>query len=466
MIQSFSRRCDLLKIAVQGGPADARIIRELLSPWDVSFTCFDDAELVIIYKEKPPEKKKVIVIPSESEGFTKWIEDMKLAVVRKPGKPVSVAAGAQTVLNITPQILYNHSKLVRSAPWSKLPTATEIEKNLVLLTLDIIGEYNKILSTTLNTQPSRIYRLLTSSPVPYGMAPRPLRNLLMKANRGQQNLTYCDKLPVDALRLILVKAIKILLGSEPTRKSWNGKKYACVLTHDVDSREALQRTNRLRKLEEKYDVPSVWYIPSKRYKLNVETIRELANYGEVGAHGTRHDGKLDRLSEQKLVDRMREAKQTLEKITDSPVRGFRTPLLQHNFKILQAVNKAGYAYDSSIPTWEPRHPASMQPHGIGTIYPLDMDGIIEIPVSLPQDHQMIHVLGVNARDAVRKWSEIKEVIKELGGLCTLLVHPDYALAELSNIFVYEELLNAIVSDSQAWVGVPAEIGWSASPVGG
>jgi len=449
-------RGDLLKVAVQGQAADVEVIRELLSPWNVSFTSLDEAEVVIIHGEKPLETKKTIVIPSDSTDFMRWVKDMKLRVVRKPGEPVFVAAGSQTFLTITPQMLYCPDGLVKSAPKDNLPTATEPNENLIFLTLDIVKEYNNILDETLNAKSSTLYRLLTGLPVPYTLAPKRLRDLFMNGYGGQENLSFCDKLPLDALRFILVKAIEKLSEKTLHRKTWNGKKYACIVTHDVDTRRGLQRTRCLKKLEENYDVPSAWYIPSKRYKLDLDTIRELANHGEVGAHDTRHDGKLAQLPKRKLIERLLEAKRTLERIARQPVEGFRAPILQHNFMIIQALEEAGYNYDTSIPTWEPKHPYTMKSHGIATTYSLTLNGLTEIPVTLPQDHQLLNVLGLTPREVTKKWLEMISLIKNLGGLCTFLIHPEYKLANLKLDF-YEELVNTIASDSEAWITTPSKI---------
>jgi peptidoglycan/xylan/chitin deacetylase (PgdA/CDA1 family) len=445
-----------LKIAVQGQAVDVEVIRELLSPWNISFTSLDEAEVVIVYKEKPLETEKTIVIPSDSADFRKWVNDVKSRVVRKLGEPVFIDASSQTVLKITPQMLYCYDAAVKPAP-KDTPTAAELNEDLIFLKVDIVKEYNKILDETLNAKPSTLYRLFTGLPIPYGIAPERLRNLFIKGHGGHDNLTFCDKLPLDALRFILVRAIEKLSEKKLRRKMWNGKRYACLVTHDVDTRKGLQRAKHLKKLEEKYNVPSAWYIPSKRYKLNLETIEELANYGEIGAHDTRHDGKLAQLPERKLVERLREAKQTIEKIINCSVEGFRAPLLQHSPSILRGLKEAGYNYDTSIPTWEPKHPRTMRPHGVGTTYPIFFDGVTEIPVSVVQDHQLLYALGLQPKGAIAEWLSMMSLIKKLGSCCVLLSHPEYKLFDMNNLAVYEEFLNVMASDEQVWLATPKQL---------
>jgi peptidoglycan/xylan/chitin deacetylase (PgdA/CDA1 family) len=331
-----------------------------------------------------------------------------------------------------------------------------MNEDLSVLTMDVVKEYNRILNGTLNAKSSTAYRVLESSPVPYDILPKQFSNFFLKNHKTSGDLSICDKLPLDALRFALKEALEYLVGKAIPRKTWNGRNHALLMTHDVETLEGLQRACYLKKLEEKYDIPSAWYIPSKRYKLDHETVRKLANFGEVGAHDTTHDGKLGQLPERKLVERLLEAKRGIEAAVEQTVQGFRAPLLQHSTKITCALEKAGYSYDTSIPTWEPMHPRTMKPHGIGTIYPLRFNGLTEIPVTLPQDHQLLQVLDLAPDELVGKWLEMASVIKELGGVCMLLVHPDYKLGDL-NSKVYEELLNTVASDNEAWVTVPSRM---------
>ena len=137
-------------------------------------------------------------------------------------------------------------------------------------------------------------------------------------------------------------------------------------------------------MEEKYDVESAWYVPTRHFSLDLGMIKDLADHGEVGVHGAQHNGNLISLPSQKLYRLLYEAKQLLGKMSGSSVKGFRSPLLQHNSTILEQLKKADYSYDTSIPTWEPKHPQTMSPFGIGTVFPLVLNNLVEIPVSTVQ----------------------------------------------------------------------------------
>jgi hypothetical protein len=239
------------------------------------------------------------------------------------------------------------------------------------------------------------------------------------------------------------------------KKELFNNNYICLLTHDVETSNGMKRALVLKHIEEKYDIASAWYVPSERYKLNNESVCKLSNNGEVGAHDTKHDGKLSHLPQEKLEKRLLDVRQCLGRITQQSIEGFRAPILQHNSRILKAIETAGYAYDTSIPTWEPKHPYTMKAHGIGTVYPMKLNNMIELPLTLPQDHQLLHVLKLNPADVMKSWASMALTIRDLGGMCMFLIHPDYEIGCDSEL--YEELVKVIASDEKSTVTVPSRL---------
>jgi hypothetical protein len=447
---------DELKIAIQGPDVSVQTIAGILSPWDITLTEMDEADIAIVHKEKPLETKKTVVIPSNSEASANYVGNTLWRTSRMVGERVSVPANS-TVLTIAPEKLYIYKDLNKSDAEADHPLAVETNGN-ILLTFDVVTEYTRILSQTLNAKQSKKYRLLTGLPIPYTLAPRRLRALAVRQKSGGlQNLDMRDKLPLDALRFILVGAIETLSGEKLKRKTWNGKQSVTLITHDVDTFEGLRRSKAVKKLEQKYDLPSAWYIPSRHYALDVELVKELANHGEIGAHDTRHDGKLTSLPVKKIVNRLREAKRILGTSTNLPVVGFRAPLLAHNQNLMQSVKEAGYLYDTSIPTWEPKNPVTMTPGGIGTVFLTSINELAEIPVTLPQDHQMIHVAGMGLKQTVDTWISLMKMIQDLGGLCVLSIHPDYEFAYSQNFGIYEDILNIVSGNIKSHVCLPREV---------
>lgn len=449
--------CSPLRIGIQAKASDAKVLRELLSPWDVLFTSPNQAEIVIAYDCEETTVNKAIIVPNEKQAFYDLLRKRRLTPERRFHKSVQVAVSGQTALTILPEMLYDYAGRSASIQKDDSPAEFILSDELSLLKLDVVKEYRKIVDSVLGAKSSALYRFLTSLPIRYDVAPKKIRDLVMRGKRDEGSLNYCDKLPLDALRFILANAVERIWGKRLPRKTWKGKTSCYVVTHDVDTKQGLARAGPIKKMEERYDIESAWYVPTGHYLLNSGTVKDLANHGEVGVHGVRHSGNLIRMPNQKLYRLLFEAKQLLEKMSGSSVKGFRSPLLQHNSTILEQLKKADYSYDSSIPTWEPKHPQTMSPFGVGTVFPLILNNLVEIPVSIVQDHQLLYVLGLTAKETLAEWFSLMTIIKEIGGCKVLLSHPEYELLDKTNVALYEEVLNFIASDKQAWIGTATQL---------
>ena len=73
----------------------------------------------------------------------------------------------------------------------------------------------------------------------------------------------------------------------------NGKKFALVLTHDVDTSRGQERCYDLATLENELGFRSSFNFVPKRYIVSSEVRQYLTSHGfEVGVHGLCHDGNL------------------------------------------------------------------------------------------------------------------------------------------------------------------------------
>jgi peptidoglycan/xylan/chitin deacetylase (PgdA/CDA1 family) len=446
-----------VRIGFQGKPYHRQFFEELLSPWAISFTDLERAEAVITYDCEVKCNNKSIVVPHESLDFKKWVRKQNLKLTKSHRKLIQAGISEQVCLAIQPQEFYDYTPL-QTAGNEELPkTEFLLNDQLLLLKVDIVKEFESIVNQALYGKPSKTYSLLTGLPIRYDMAPRRLRNLILHSRQDGRVINYGEKLPLDALRFVLVRAIERLLGKNLVRKKWKGASNCCLITHDIDTEQGLDRANSVRKLEEKYNLQSAWYIPTKHYPLNYAMVQELANHGEVGVHGAKHTGNLIRLSGQRLFSQLWEAKQQLEKISNCTIYGFRSPLLQHSSMLLEQLKRSGYAYDTSIPTWEPRHPQTMSPFGIGTVFPLHFHGLTEIPVSIIRDDLFLYVLGFLPKETLSQWLSLMNLVREIGGCSVLLSHPEYKLFDAENLGLYEEFLNAATADKKSWFTIPRNI---------
>jgi peptidoglycan/xylan/chitin deacetylase (PgdA/CDA1 family) len=322
--------------------------------------------------------------------------------------------------------------------------------DIYLLSIDLVGELVRRVSGGFEDTPSKKFWLATKLPFSYESIPRFIRERSFRSSEGVAEITQ-DKLgPVECLRTIFLASLVLSSGPIPRIAFWKrGKSYAMAMTHDVETKAGLETgAPRLIAVERTLGIRSTWNVPSARYPLSPRSLDILTENGEVGAHDTVHDGRLIFLSSQEKIQRLKDCKQGLEKLTDQEVRGFRSPLLQHNSDLASATAKAGYSYDSSCPSWEILSPTSLHSHGVGTIFPFEIADTLEIPVSLPQDHQLIRVAGLKPQAAVELWIRLSKWIRGLGGPCILLVHPDYEFAMEENVREYQKLVENFASDPQ------------------
>ena len=449
--------CASVRIGFQGKASDARVLKELLSPWEISFTSPDHADIMIVCDCEQAIVDKAIIVPHDGSDFIDLLRKQRLKLGLAFNELIEVAVSRQTTLTLSTERLYEYEK--NASPMAEENSSAEFVLNgdLLLLKVDVVKEYKRIVNPVFDGKSAVLYRFLTSLPIRYDVAPKKIRDFVMKGKRDERTFNYCDKLPLDALRFIVAKAVERLSGKKLHRRMWKGKTSCYIVTHDVDTRQGLTRASSIKKLEEKYDIESAWYVRTKHYSLDSGTIKDLANHGEVGVHGAQHSGNLVGLPNQKLYQLLYEAKQLLGKISDSPVKGFRSPLLQHNSTIFEQLKKADYSYDTSVPTWEPKHPQTMSPFGIGTVFPLVLSNLVEIPVSTVQDHQLLYVLGFAPKDLQAEWLSEMALIKDLNGCCVFLSHPEYKLFDEHNSVVYEELLNEIKTTRNAWLTTPNQL---------
>ena len=111
-------------------------------------------------------------------------------------------------------------------------------------------------------------------------------------------------LQIALRRLVVSKKSKLYRDIWPINKKaakkpydWPGwpnqKKFALVLTHDVDTVKGQDRCYQLMELETKSGFHSSFNFVPERYKVSSELRADLKSNGfEVGVHGLKHDGKL------------------------------------------------------------------------------------------------------------------------------------------------------------------------------
>ena len=245
-----------------------------------------------------------------------------------------------------------------------------------------------------------------------------------------------------------------------------GKRFALVLTHDVESQDGVDKVRALAQIDLKYGFRSSFnFIPEGSYRVPDSLRGWLTENGfEVGVHDLNHDGKLyqSRASfeakAQRINHYLREWKAT----------GFRSGFMLRELAWLHHLD---IEYECSTFDTDPFEP---QPTGAHTIFPYWIPcpaeaagpgrrkGYVELPYTLPQDSTLFLLL--REPDA-GIWQRKTEWIVRHGGMVLMNVHPDYIdMTGCGNHMTYplahyEGFLRWVREqyDGEAWQVLPSAI---------
>jgi len=199
----------------------------------------------------------------------------------------------------------------------------------------------------------------------------------------------------------------------------DGKRFALVLTHDVEGTRGLGRVEQLMNLEASRGLRSSFnFVPEWEYRVPDSLRHTMEQRGfEAGVHGLKHDGKLYKSK----AEFVRKAARINDYLREWGACGFRSPLMQHRLGWLHQLN---IEYDCSTFDTDPFEP---QPDGFGTVFPFwvpgpDGSGYVELPYSLPQDFTVFILLREEGIDI---WKQKLDWVAAHGGMVLLNTHPDY-----------------------------------------
>jgi peptidoglycan/xylan/chitin deacetylase (PgdA/CDA1 family) len=230
------------------------------------------------------------------------------------------------------------------------------------------------------------------------------------------------------------------IGVWPREWTW-----ALVLTHDVEAQIGYDRLPELLRVEVEAGYRSSWnFVPQNRYVVDDQLLERLREQGfEVGVHGFNHDGR--DLSSLAMLKRRLPA---IRAYADRwQAKGFRSP---GTIRSAQLMPLLGFDYDSSYTDTAPFEP---QAGGCCTWLPYMIKDLVELPITLTQDHTLFELLG--HRDGT-VWIEKARFLRERGGMALVLTHSDY-VGNPYLLDAYRRLLAEFADDSTAWKALPREV---------
>ena len=283
------------------------------------------------------------------------------------------------------------------------------------------------------------------------LLPRRLQIAMRRLYARRQARTEFPRWPIEPL-LVERRARKLQnalqgRGGEPLPAiaDWpDGRKYAAILTHDVEGPVGVKNIARVIEIERRHGFVSSWNLVAEDYPISAALLSRIRAAGcEVGLHGIRHDCKLfeSRASFEAELPAIHRY------LTEWDAAGFRSPATHRNPDWMPEL---GALYDSSFPDTDPFEP---QAGGCCSILPFLLGGMVELPMTLVQDHTMWEILR---SEGIEMWTRKSDWIIANGGLINLNTHPDY-LDTPARLRMYEEFLEYLSTQEDGWHALPREV---------
>lgn len=223
-----------------------------------------------------------------------------------------------------------------------------------------------------------------------------------------------------------------------------GHRFAYILTHDVEGPRGLENVERVLEVECRHGMVSSWNLVAEDYPIDPAVVAAIrAAGGEIGLHGLSHDGRLfeSRSAFERGLPDIHRYLRTWS------AAGFRSPATHRNAAWMPELRAE---YDSSFPDTDPFEP---QPGGCTSILPYMIGDLVELPITLVQDHTLFEIL--RERD-IALWRQKATWIARHGGLVTALIHPDYVLSA-ERLSRYDELLGFLAGLEGGWHALPRDV---------
>ena len=257
--------------------------------------------------------------------------------------------------------------------------------------------------------------------------------------------------PIEESVVVLYKAALAVwqdrTGEEVVKTTpfWpEGKRFACCLTHDVEGAAGCRNASALMELEMELGFRSCWNLVPERYSIPDQFVERLQIEGfEIGVHGLHHDGKLfsnERVFSKRLGAIFNYAERW-------GAKGFRSPATHRKADWMTRIS---LQYDSSFPDADVYEPI---PGGCCQPFPFFIGDLVELPITMAQDHTLWEILQL---EDISVWQQKLEWLRNTGGLCVMIVHPDYVTSD-RRLRLYAEFLHIISALSDCWTALPHEI---------
>jgi peptidoglycan/xylan/chitin deacetylase (PgdA/CDA1 family) len=321
-------------------------------------------------------------------------------------------------------------------------------------------------------------------PLPYQLVPGALRLLLYPAVAGRPAIGPEDCPPepawpieprIDRFRTTLWRGIHEERGAAgaaaATRAAaattrgaaandrtppgpWpGGRRYPLLVTFDVDTKAGLPIAAKL--LDEMLDlgVKPCFFLVGRGYRVDdgfCDAVRQAG--GEIALHGDVHDNRIAYTSADEAGKRLDRCRAFMER---HRVVGFRSPSLLVSDALYAALGPR-FAWDSSVPDTD-THTLLGPRRGCATVFPFRRGETLVLPLTVPADDRLL-LLGYAGLEMLGVLRRKCAYLREVSGLCHLLVHPEPHLFGRPVVRdLFRALLQELLDEGSAWVTTPSQV---------
>jgi len=272
--------------------------------------------------------------------------------------------------------------------------------------------------------------------------------------RGWDDITF-PAWPVDSsVERIHQKLLALSLraqGLEEVPFIWfwpDGFSSCAIMTHDVEDPAGKEFCATLMDVDESFGIRSAFQVvPENRYSVTKGFLDSITTRGfEVNVHDLKHDGRLYA----DHAEFLRRAKRINSYAREFGAQGFRSGILYRNADWYDAFE---FSYDMSIPNVAHLDP---QRGGCCTVMPYFIGNIVELPITCTQDYSLFQILGDYS---INLWKKQIALVRELHGLVSFIVHPDYIMEQRA-LDSYKTLLSYLArlrADDGIWTALPRDV---------
>ena len=292
--------------------------------------------------------------------------------------------------------------------------------------------------------------------IPYSLRIPIYRKYYKKVHKNLNKLNeFKTNFPIEPAGYVLFELIKnsILHFTNIIRISrWpTNYNYSVLITHDTEPTKYAYKKGLkllLNKLAEN-NLKSTITLVSNYVRYIPKQEIERIKIHELGCHDLYHDRKFLLIPPYERKERLKTAKEILEKTFDREITFFRAPTLQRPPDLLDSLEETGYKYDSSIIDSQREQPYCGKGNSFFLpFYPIinnKKSNILELPISAP-DCISPYFFGYSMQETLNLFETKIKFIEKVNGLAVFIVHtPAWGKKDAQNRLL---LLDTILESSK------------------